>query len=70
LKGAVRHDALVAGVTGTSDNGLLYSDYMEKAMTNKKSAFLLFRSLNPMDFMIKNFSFLLSKSPIRFCPQN
>jgi len=52
----VCHDILVAGITGTSDNVLLYSDYMEKAMTNKKSAFLLFRSLNPMDFMIKKFS--------------
>jgi len=60
LKGTICHDALVAGTTGTSDNGLLYSDYMEKAMTNKKSAFLLFRSLNTMDFMIKNFFFLLS----------
>jgi len=37
---------------------------------NKKSASLLFYSLNPTNLMMKNFSFLLSKSPIRFCPKN
>ena len=37
---------------------------------NKKSASLLISGLNPMSSMIKNFSFLLSKSTIRFCPEN
>jgi len=45
--------------------------YVSHLMQPKtKSAPLLFYGLNPMNPMIKNFSFLLSKSPIRFCPEN
>jgi hypothetical protein len=41
-----------------------------KVKGNKKSAPLLFLILNSMNSMIKNFSFLLLKPPIRFCPKN
>ena len=42
----------------------------KKVKGNKKSASLPFLILKVMDSWIKIFSFLLSKSPIRFYPQN